>query len=180
MTETTETTETTSDGLLMPGERVILKAKRSANIFDSSTVASVTLLLAALVLYSNSEMLGEPSGRGIWLAAVLVASPFIILFVRAALAYRLTELILTDARVIIRGRGAYALFVPEAALPLERVESVQVRQGLLGNYGTVVITGTGGIRFGLDYVAAPREFRNAVGARIEKRRRILRGLDDDL
>ncbi len=48
---------------------------------------------------------------------------------------------------------------------LDKIEGVQVHQGILGrilNYGTIIVTGTGGSGVPIQNIANPLEFRSAV------------------
>jgi membrane protein YdbS with pleckstrin-like domain len=87
------------------------------------------------------------------------------------LRYASSEFAVTDARVLvkigwIRRRSIEIL--------ISKVESIVVDQGLAGrvfNYGTIVVTGTGGTRETFDGIAAPLEFREKVQAQITSRGR---------
>lgn len=86
----------------------------------------------------------------------------LLLFIPAVINMITTELALTNKRVI-----AKTGFIRRDAieLRLEKVEGVVVSQGLLGrifNYGDVVVTGTGGIKTPIPFIAKPLEFRRVV------------------
>ena len=75
------------------------------------------------------------------------------------LALIFQELAITNKRLIGKG-GVIGRHTVE--LNLNKVESVQVQQGPLGlllNYGTIVVTGTGGTKEEMHCVAAPVAFR---------------------
>lgn len=78
-----------------------------------------------------------------------------------------TDLGVTNKRVI----GKWG-FVSRRTIEqrLDKVEGVQVHQGILGrllNFGTVVVTGTGGSGTPIPNIADPLAFRSAVNAAID-------------
>lgn len=79
------------------------------------------------------------------------------------------ELVLTDRRVVSKfGFITRATF----ELRLEQVEGVQVVQSFLGrilDYGTILVTGTGGLTTPLPLCAAPLRFRQAISEELNRR-----------
>ena len=87
--------------------------------------------------------------------ALLVAVPVV-------LGWTATELAVTDRRVVAKS-GVLGRRVVE--LPLRQVESATVAQGAIarfGNYGDVVLSGTGGARLVLPAVGDPLRLRAAI------------------
>ena len=79
-----------------------------------------------------------------------------------------TELAVTNFRVISKSGLIERQTVEQI---LNRVDSIEVTQGLLGrilDYGTVRITGTGVVHSPLSMIADPLGFRRAVHTAIEK------------
>lgn len=78
-----------------------------------------------------------------------------------------TDLGVTNKRVI----GKWG-FISRRTIEqrLDKIEGVQVNQGILGrvlNYGTIIVTGTGGSGTPIPVIARPLEFRSAVNAAID-------------
>lgn len=81
-----------------------------------------------------------------------------------------TDLGVTNKRVI----GKWG-FISRRTIEqrLDKIEGVQVHQGILGrilNYGTVIVTGTGGSGTPIPNIANPLEFRAAVNAAMDNAR----------
>ncbi len=71
------------------------------------------------------------------------------------------EFVVTDRRIIIK-KGLISYFTLE--MNLERVETVNVRQSILGRilgYGSITIIGTGGTREPFHDINTPLEFRRS-------------------
>lgn len=81
-----------------------------------------------------------------------------------------TDLGVTNKRVI----GKWG-FISRRTIEqrLDKIEGVQVHQGILGrilNYGTIIVTGTGGSGTPIPNIANPLEFRAAVNAAMDNAR----------
>jgi uncharacterized membrane protein YdbT with pleckstrin-like domain len=95
----------------------------------------------------------------------------LLLWLWAWLEYRSTELAVTNKRIIVKTgfiqRNTSEMF-------LEKVESIQVEQGVLGrlfDFGTITVSGTGGDRAPVRNVSQPLEFRKAFMTAIDANRR---------
>lgn len=91
----------------------------------------------------------------------------LILIIVAVLRVMTTELALTNKRVIAK-TGFIRRDTVE--LRLDRVEGLIVNQGVVGrilNYGTVLVTGTGGIKTPIPYISKPTDFRRVVNEYLE-------------
>lgn len=91
----------------------------------------------------------------------------LILIIVAVLRVMTTELALTNKRVIAK-TGFIRRDTVE--LRLDRVEGLIVNQGIVGrilNYGTVLVTGTGGIKTPIPYISKPTDFRRVVNEYLE-------------
>lgn len=91
----------------------------------------------------------------------------LLFFIGAALRVMTTELALTNKRVIAKtgliGRDSIEL-------RLEKVEGFIVKQGIMGrilNYGTVIVSGTGGIKTPIPFIGSPMQFRRVVNEFLE-------------
>ena len=136
----------------MPGESVIYQAKLHWIVYAWAAVlggSGVAFLVA-----------GAPAAAP---GAMLLAG---IVGLVAYVKYLTSEFAVTDRRVLmkvgwIRRRSVETL--------LGRVEAIAVEQGIGGrllDYGTIVVTGTGGTRERFDRIAAPLDFRREVQAQI--------------
>jgi uncharacterized membrane protein YdbT with pleckstrin-like domain len=121
------------------------------------------LILAVVVL------LVLPDERTIvqWIrvgAASLCAAVGLILLARAAFEQWVTEIAVTDRRVISKW-GLIRRNTTE--MHMDKVESVEVKQSVLGrilDYGDVEIRGVGKEGISLPRIAAPIELRNHITA----------------
>lgn len=138
--------------IIMPGESVIATAKTHWFIY----VSPATWLLVSLVLLAAVPPVG---------GLLLVVSLF--LFVRAWLYAFSTELAVTSKRVIAKFG-----FIRRNTVELrhDKVESLHVNQGITGrifDFGSVVVTGSGGTNAPIPYIAKPLQFRSAALTGIE-------------
>ncbi|MBI4885522.1 MAG: PH domain-containing protein [Acidobacteria bacterium] len=133
---------------LLPDETVVHKATLHWLIFGKATlVAAAGLLLLVLV---------EPTVGALVLAIGLVMA------VPAWVAYRTSEFGVTTKRVIVKV-GLVRRRTLE--LLLRQVEAISIDQSLMGrifNYGSVTLSGTGGVREVFHNIAAPLEFRRKI------------------
>ena len=132
---------------LLPGEQVVYKAHLHRIIFVKSLlVIAVGLLLLAL----------EPRVGGI---VILVG---LILALPAFIRYKTSEFGMTTKRVVIKVGFVRRRTVE---LLLRQIEAISVDQSLMGrmmNFGTITISGTGGVREVFTGVAAPLDFRHQI------------------
>jgi len=138
------------DGNLMPGEVVIKRGTIHWVIY----VPGAVLFLIALTISSEFGPL------------IAIFGAFGIL--RAIITQTSTELAVTNKRVIVKFG-----FIRRSTVELNhnRVEGLTVDQGILGrilNYGTVVVSGMGGLRAPVPAIAEPLEFRKEALAQIEQ------------
>jgi uncharacterized membrane protein YdbT with pleckstrin-like domain len=85
----------------------------------------------------------------------------LVFLVIAYVRYKSVELAVTTKRVIVK-HGFITRHTVE--MNLNKVESIQVEQGLLGrlfNFGTLIVSGTGASHAPLAGIADPMEFRKA-------------------
>jgi uncharacterized membrane protein YdbT with pleckstrin-like domain len=142
------------DKVLIPGEQVQYRATRQR--FGYGWVA--VPLIACIVCLTHKWWLA-----GGVAAAVTVATAFTT-WVRISSS----EFAVTNKRVIVK---VGAINRRTVELMLSKIEGVGVDQtlaGRMGNYGTVVITGTGGTRETFDAIADPLEFRRQLQAQLSR------------
>lgn len=144
------------ESVLAPGERIVHRAVVSHWNYAGDYLLALACFAGAIgALYLQSD-----ARRWIAGAAVLVG---LILVLAAAIRRATTELVLTDRRVIAK-RGFISRDTVE--MNLAKVESLHVRQGLLGRmlgYGDVTVVGTGSSLEPLRGIAGPLELRRKLG-----------------
>ena len=146
--------------VLQPGEAVRFKTHYHWVAF----IPGSALLVLAVLSYWWS---GRPNTwYGLWITlAVLLLAGAAILLARASFQRFITEIAITDCRVIYK-TGFISRETDE--MPLGKVENIEIKQSILGrllDYGDVDVQGTGSGRIGPDKlraIAAPLEFRNHV------------------
>jgi uncharacterized membrane protein YdbT with pleckstrin-like domain len=118
---------------------------------------ALTLLAVAAYWLSDARIL-----TGLWrYTAYALALVAIVLLTREWLQWWITEIAVTDRRVIYK-KG---LIRRQNEMNMDKVESVQVKQSILGrilDYGTVTILGTGEGFETLRTIASPIELRNSI------------------
>ncbi len=148
--------------VLQPGEKV-----RAIGRLHWVVFARAFLLLAlgaALLLASSSEALRRAQPLPLALA-VIVMFVGLLAFAHAWFERSITELAVTDHRVIYKC-GFLRRHTVE--MNMDKVETVNVDQSLPGRllgYGTIRVLGTGRGIERLTRIAAPIRLRNAITAR---------------
>lgn len=152
------------DKNLMDGEQVFYRACRHWTIFGSALV----FLGVGILLFAGVRIWGQPEwaenvslivlGLGV-LAALVKAIP-------AWIDRATSEFAVTNKRVIIK-----VGWIKRRSLEtlLTKVEGIEVNQGICGrvfDYGTIVITGTGGSKERFEQIGAPLLFRRKVQEQI--------------
>ena len=88
--------------------------------------------------------------------------------INALIVFFTTECVLTDMRIL----GKKGLIRRETTeIHLSKVEGFQVKQSILGrifNFGSVTITGTGGLKTPFQGIANPLDFRSLINEQIAK------------
>ena len=121
------------EGALTKGEQVVYQGK-------VSTWSLVPLLLLGLIFLAFYGL-----GLLFWIAA--------------AIRYFTTELAITNKRVIAKF-GLISRSTIE--INLQRIESIQVNQGILGrifNFGSIVVSGAGNPQAPIPGISSPLQFR---------------------
>jgi len=137
---------------LIPGEQVIYRARRQRFGYGWAVVPLIACVACL--------------GHKWWVAGAAAAAltGVVILVVWARL--RACEFAVTNKRVIAK-IGMIEMRTVE--LMLSKIEGVSVDQpliGRLGNFGTVIVVGTGGTREAFAEIADPLEFRRQIQAQL--------------
>jgi uncharacterized membrane protein YdbT with pleckstrin-like domain len=135
------------DANLLPEETVVHRANLHWLIFGKAmAVAALGVVLLAV----------EPT------VGMLVVVVGAVMFVPPLIAYKTSEFGVTSRRVIVKV-GLVQRQTLE--LLLRQVEAISVDQSIMGrvfNYGSVTLSGTGGVRGVFHNIAAPLEFRRKI------------------
>ena len=152
------------DKNLMDGEQVMHRTRRHWVIYGWP----IFFVCLGLALFIAGQIWGsEPLAAQVQIVAIsVVALLALITAIPAWVERRTSEFAVTNKRVIvkigwIRRRSDETL--------LTKIEGIEVIQGIWArmlNYGTIVITGTGGSREPFTRIAAPLLFRRKVQEQI--------------
>ena len=150
-----------AEKVLQPGETIAYRAQLHWVIYFVGLV-----LIVAAIGFAVAAMLLEPETLrlGLMLAALIALFLGLFQLIRAWIVAVNTEIIVTTRRVIYK-TGFISRNTVE--MNLDKVESVLVRQGILGrmlDFGTVIIRGVGAGLETVDNIAAPLELHRHVGA----------------
>ncbi len=141
------------DRNLLEGELVVYRARLHAIIFILPVVLAVLGL--ALAWYFASWIVAAVTV----ILAILIAFPRFVRYVSS-------EFAVTNKRVIVKVGLVYRQTLE---LVLAKVETIGVEQtvpGRLLNYGTIIVTGTGGTKEPFKDIANPLEFRRQVQSQL--------------
>jgi uncharacterized membrane protein YdbT with pleckstrin-like domain len=141
------------DDNLLPDEHVVYRAALHWIIFAR----------AVLVLVAGIVLVFVPGLAQFGLVVLLVGA---LLLVPPWVAYRTTELGVTNKRVIVK-TGLVRRRTLE--LLLRQVEAISVDQSLLGRvfgFGSITLTGTGGVREVFHRVRDPLELRRRIHGQV--------------
>ena len=153
-----------ASAVLGDGENIVYRAAVSHWAYARSYS-----MCAALLTLAAAMLMHQPQGP-IFAFGVLAAGVGILIGACAVISHRTTEVVLTD-RCLIAKWGLLSRKTVELAL--SRIESLQVRQSLLGrvlNYGDVTVVGVGASLEPLDGIKNPLELRRRIGASLHERR----------
>ena len=148
-----------ADKNLLPGETVEYRAHLHPVIFLQPALFALVGL--GFVLFG----LLNPTLSAFWMLGLAFLVFAAGLGVDRAVRYVSSEFAITNKRVLIKV-GFINRHTVE--MLLTKVETIRVEQGILArlfNFGTIVLTGTGGTNEPFRLIAAPLEFRRQVQAR---------------
>lgn len=141
---------------LLPGEHIIHRARLHKIVYIVPVIAALLMIAVAATAFANDQ------------PALIVGALALALgpLIWAQIVYTSSEFAVTDKRVIIK-----VGFVQRRTLEtlLTKVEGIEVNQGIIGrllDYGTIIVTGTGGTRETFANISAPLEFRRQVHAQV--------------
>lgn len=156
------------DSSLMPDERVVYKTRLHWVVF----VRSILTAVPGVALLVVSLMVGDffplpPETERILALSVRVVGGVVLLMgllsgARALVIYRSSEFGVTTKRVIIK-IGVFRRQTLE--LLLTQVEAILVDQTFTGRvlgFGSLTLTGTGGVREVFHRIKSPLEFRRQI------------------
>lgn len=134
--------------VLIGGE--VVKGEAKISIWSMLPLLAVS---GFLLLIALSLLIAEPLGGLLMLA--VAAFPLLVAYIK----FKTTELAITNKRVIAKFG-----FISRATVEinLAKVETLQVRQGLLGrifNYGSLIVSGGGNPAAPIPGIANPMEFK---------------------
>jgi uncharacterized membrane protein YdbT with pleckstrin-like domain len=135
------------DANLLPEETVVHRATLHWLIFGKAIAVAA---LGAILLTV------EPT------VGMLVVVVGVVMFVPPLISYKTSEFGVTSKRVIVKV-GLVQRQTLE--LLLRQVEAISVDQSIMGrvfNYGSVTLSGTGGVRGVFHNIASPLEFRRKI------------------
>jgi len=142
---------------LIPDERVVCHA----HIHWSWAIVPVLALVWCMMLVTAATAAGE-DGEGMLAVSSFFLMLTLLMGASRALDWATAEMAVTSKRVLAK-RG----FVRRQAIDLQlaKLESVAVRQGILGRilgYGDVVFSGSGTGKVVLRRIARPQDFKKSV------------------
>jgi uncharacterized membrane protein YdbT with pleckstrin-like domain len=141
------------DENLLPDEQVVYRAQLHKIIFAR---AALVLIVGVVLLFFPT--LTQARTVVLVIGVLLLVPPFV--------AYLTTELGVTNKRVIVKSGFIRRRTIE---LLLRQVEAISVDQGLLGRllgYGSITLTGTGGVREVFHQVREPLELRRRIQGQI--------------
>ncbi|HTR83407.1 MAG TPA: PH domain-containing protein [Reyranella sp.] len=147
--------------VLQPGERIKVIGKLHWIVF----VRAFVLLAIAIALFGIARRIESQVHELVFYAGCLVLLLCALSFLHAWFIRWITELAITDHRVIYK-RGFLSRHTVE--MNMDKVETVDVDQSILGRilgYGTIRVRGTGQSIENLSRIASPIALRNAITAR---------------
>jgi len=145
------------DKNLLQGEAVVYRAKLHKIIFLPAVAIAVLGVLAAvlIVIFAGNQLAAIITGVILIVLALVVALPRFIRYVTS-------EFAVTNKRVIVK---VGLIHRHTLELVLAKIETVGVDQSVPGrmfNYGTIIVTGTGGTQEPFKDIADPIAFRKQV------------------
>ncbi len=151
------------DANLLPGERVTYRARLHWAVYLAPIVyLAFGFVLLLFFVGSRNDPLLPAFGFG----SVLLFLAAISTTIKVFIIFNTTEFALTDRRVI-----AKTGFIRRRSLELllTKVESIRIDQPILGrilDFGTVIVTGTGGTQESFRSIAAPMILKQKVNAQL--------------
>lgn len=155
------------DRHLMEDEAIAVRRRLHWVIFLGPLALAVIGLMAALAGLYTEQVWLQIAGATALVIAAIWAAPILV-------RYFSTEFAVTNKR-LIRKEGA--LRHSSRELHLSKVESVHVEQSFSGRvlgYGSMIVSGTGGLNHVFDRIPHPLRFREAIQRQLEQHQRPVR------
>ena len=156
---------------LLPEEKVLFTGKISSAIFLRALFAFIFALLFSFALIQLQKNTSPSKGflaLPIFMSTIIFLSVSSILMIRAIIAISTSEFAVTNKRIMVKtgfvGRNTVEIL-------LSKVESISVDQNVLGrmlNFGTIIITGTGGTSQRVRAISDPIVLRKKINLVLEK------------
>ena len=144
---------------LMPDEEVVYRAKLHWSFFLWSFLWTILFLYIAVMGYTFDA----PSAGHLFLIFAVLKN------IRPLIIYKTSEVVVTNKRILAKERGTKrkAGFIRRKSFDilLSRIERISVHQGIRGRllgYGTVVVTGIGGIQKRFPKISKPLELSRKI------------------
>ena len=139
---------------LMTGEKILYRTYLHWFVFGWAIFWSILTLFLFIVKFEI----------GGYISLVFL----FITFFSELITFKTSEFGLTDKRVIVK-----VGFIKRKSIEilLKKVEGIQVDQGIFGrifDYGTILISGTGGVKSPFHKIASPLKFRKEIQEQISK------------
>lgn len=150
-----------AEKVLQPGEEVAYRARLHWIIYGGAIVAAA---VAGALLIASVAAPGRHVRISLFAAAVIVVLVAAVQASAAWLKQKTTEILVTNRRIIVK-QGVMSLNTIE--MNIDKVESVQVHQDLLGrlfDFGTLIVRGVGAGLEPVRNVAQPLDFHRHVNA----------------
>jgi len=159
---------------LMPNEKVLFTARIHPAIFLSSIVSLLVTIASVIFAFTMGAENGSLGSNFQYLPTASLCFSGLLIFntivtaLRAIIVMTTTEFAVTNRRVI-----AKTGFIRRHTLEmlLSKVESVAVHQDITGrmlDFGTVIVTGTGGTKESFQAIAKPLSVRKVINEIIEQ------------
>jgi len=149
------------DKHLLEGEKVVYRARVHRVIFLPPLALAVIGIVVAVLI---NRYLTNWKDAGIVGAAFLIVA--ILFAISRYIRYATSEFAVTTKRVTVKTGLIYRYTLE---LVLAKVETIGVEQTFLGqilNYGTIIVTGTGGTKEPFKDIAKPIKFREYVQSQL--------------
>jgi len=152
------------DHNLMDGEQVFYRARRHWTIFGN---AIFYLCAGVIVFVATRFWEGDERVRTAGVAVLALGGlAALVKAIPAWLDRKTSEFAVTNKRVIIKVGWIHRRSLETLLTKVEGIEVIQGICGRLFDYGTIVITGTGGSKELFERIGAPLLFRRKVQEQI--------------
>lgn len=149
---------------LMDGERIMYRAYLHWIIFMRPAVLFIVflfLIICAGAIPSQFN-LSNILSKSLSIVSIIVLLVALISSISALIAYCTSEFGVTNSRVIMK-QGF--ILRNSIEILLNKIEAIQVNQNITGrilNYGSIIISGTGGSKDPYHRISSPLKFRKKI------------------